>query len=162
MIEAHFSQVRELLENIKKDELSKYDTLKELVKGMIKIFRANPERSQVALIEFPLEIPEILEYKFELINANQKVIRELFHDSSKECNSEFDKYHAHIIGPAFISLIYSHFFGRRFHEVQTGINYDDEFYDHYAEIISTIFLTGIKGVVEKYKNQNEFKDSEIK
>jgi len=148
IISDHFQEIQNVLIKSIDGEMDRESKLRNVVKSMVGLIREHPHRSRIAFIEFPLDVPELLEYKKELMRENRKFIKEIFHGKNPQCDKDVFE-HANIIGPAFISLIYSHFLTHRHKFDDTQTKYDEAYFDNYCETISDLFLGGIKSVVDK-------------
>lgn len=153
IISEHFQEIQKvLIENID-DSLDRDTKLRNVVKAMVGLIREHPHRSRIAFIEFPLDVPELLEYKKELMRENRNFIKQIFHGKNPDCQKDVFE-HANTIGPAFISLVYSHFLTHRYECDDESPVYDDAYFDNYCDTISNLFLGGIKSVVEKIMTNN--------
>lgn len=82
-------------------------------------------------------------YGADTILKHIEFINDTFHKSSSAIN---DPIMRSIVGPAFISLIYSNFLIGQTSKGIYNVEFNDEYYDKYAEVIATMFLSGIRGL----------------
>lgn len=164
--EEYFNSMREIFSEAHSIEGDIQSRFKIITKRMIEYIRANVDLCKVVHSEIHIEIPELLDYKIELIKQNIEYSKKRFaedieHATHKENmhkkikekygEEEFKKkheiFHA-IISPAYIGMLFSHFMQKDFLTKLHNIDFDDEFYETYADIISSLFLKGISGITK--------------
>jgi len=128
--------------NLKIEESARY-----FISSVVSLLKRKTNICKVAMLEIPLEVPEIASFKLKLINENMKLTQ----DSMKEFFSANDKAEHIIIGPLFMSMIYSHFLFVEPSRNALGMKFDDRFYEKYVDIISNFALFGLTG----YKKNNK-------
>jgi len=150
----YYEKISYALKEIKEDENKLEIYFTKYTEILVNFFVEKRDYCRVAILELPLEHPEIAEYKLEMIKINRKYMREYL----KEKYYLLDKYQQVMIGPAFISLVFSNFLLSDLTRKTSKVNFDKKFYKKYSRTISTLFLYGMKGVVmENLKKKNEKK-----
>lgn len=145
--EVYFRKIGEILGTINEGEKSPEVFFTRYIKDLIDFFVEKKDYCRVAILELPIEHPEIKEYKVEMLKSHRKFIRE----NLRENFDILDKQQQGIIGPAFISLVFSNFLLGELIQKTSGIKFDKIFYKKYASTISTLFLSGIKGIAIENK-----------
>ena len=172
MIEEYFISVRHIILSAHEENDGQQARIKSLSVKLIRYIRDNMDLCKVVMNEIPYDLPEVLEYKIEMLKQNIDYSKERFkQDIKNDCkhkvihdkmranlgDEEFEYQHKlfHvIISPAYMSLIYSHFVQKDVIKKITDIEFDDKFYDYYAEIISALFYKGISGIMKGYMEEN--------
>jgi AcrR family transcriptional regulator len=141
-----------IIADVLKNDEPPEDSVRKIIRGLIRYVKENTAITMVAFNTIPIEIPEIADQKAaqvgQLIQAISGLMKRAHLDPE-------DKVLLSVIGPALLSMILAHF---RFKPVQSKafqIDFDDAFYDKYADTIETLFLYGIMGVAEKSQNKKE-------
>jgi AcrR family transcriptional regulator len=142
IIEEYFNLVGEILQDILDEKIPAEMELKKVIRCLVKLMSEKEDLCRVAILEMPLDVPEIAEYKLSLVKRNRKFIGEKL----KTGFDISDKMIHITIGHAFISLVYSNFLLGKMINKTTGIVMDEKYYDRYSEIITMIFLNGINGI----------------
>ncbi|MGA2296368.1 MAG: TetR family transcriptional regulator [FCB group bacterium] len=143
IIEEYFNDLKKIVTPLKDIESTPEDKMKAFIKELVLLIRTKTNLCKVAILEMPYDFPEITEFKLNLFMEHMKLIG---------CNFENiftgiqNKYKHIIIGPAFISMIFSHFIFADMINSAYKIEFDDKFYDTYAENIATLFLYGVKAI----------------
>lgn len=141
--EIYFKRIADILQNIDVDgghEVFFGSYLEQL----IEFFVDKRDYCRVAILELPIEHPEILDYKIKMININKSFVKRYL----KEKENILDKYEKTIIGPAFMGMAFSNFLLGELHKRMSNIEYDKKFYKEYTRVIRTLFFNGINGIVK--------------
>ena len=123
---------------------------------MVKLFVSEPDLCKVAIFEMPFDVPEITDFKIEKFLANMQLTKEKFHDHQTKVITKEQV----IIGPAMMGLIYSNFIFGKLVQKAYSFEFDENFYDDYADIISTLFLRGINGIHAEMKKKHSNENNE--
>ena len=117
------------------------ERIRKLVFILAELMKNKPDLFKVALIEFPLDYPEISKLKAEKLKSIiPSIYRKIFggfDDSFISENIRLD-----IVGPALTSIIFSHHLFKPMIESMEEHKYDEQFYHYYADYIADIFLHG--------------------
>jgi hypothetical protein len=97
----------------------------------------------VAFYALPLDIAEIADIKMEKISSLIKSVFGLFGWFNLDVD---DPVHLIVVGPALISMILTHFRYRPVQKQVYNVEFDDAFYERYAETLATLYLQGITGI----------------
>lgn len=131
------------------DNLSLDDQIRKLIKAIVELIKTNPDLCKVAFFELPYDVPEIAAFKAEKAAILKNIIAiPLSHKLGANID---DPQGLGIIGPAFISMIFSHFLLRDIVKHVFKFKSDEAFYERYADTLATIFLSGINGLAQTRK-----------
>jgi AcrR family transcriptional regulator len=145
--EVYFKKINEILGTINEGEKSPEVFFKRYIKELVEFFIAKKDYCRVAILEMPLEHKEITEFKVEMLKGHRKFIKE-----NLRANFDIlDRQQQGIIGPAFISLVFSNFLLGELIQKISNIKFDDSFYKKYADTISNLFLYGVHGIAKENK-----------
>jgi AcrR family transcriptional regulator len=150
IIEKYFGMVQKIIKENNELNLNREDRFRDLIKNMVKLFVTEPDLCKVAIFEMPFDVPEITNFKIEHFLANIKLTKEKFHEHH---NSEVVTKEQAIIGPALMGLIYSNFIFGKLLQKTYIFEFDENFYNSYADIISTLFLNGVNGIHSEMKKK---------
>ena len=125
-----------------------------LLETVIPFFRTHSREALIFATELPLDSSDITEFKAEKMKNLLNIFRTIFRNAGLPENAE-DKLLG-TIGPAFFSMVFSHFLFKPVTKATFGITADDEYYRLYTKILETMF----KGAVKEL--QATFKEGELK
>ncbi|MBM2814510.1 MAG: hypothetical protein HW421_1272 [Ignavibacteria bacterium] len=148
IIEEYFLNLKEVIEDIATRKLSTEENTRVFIHSVVDLIRSKPDLCKVAIIEMPYDVPEVREFKVEMLRQHISFIKENFHSIPMKLAPQ-DKYRHTIVGPVLISMIYSHFLFGNFALEANGISTGEDFYSNYSEVIATIFISGVKGLGHK-------------
>jgi AcrR family transcriptional regulator len=148
IIEEYFKDLDAIVERISHEKLSPDAGLKKLITELIVLIRTKQDFCKVAIAEMPFNVPEVEDLKVQLLAHHIKLIRASFHHAVSE---QDDPMQHVIIGPAFISLIFSHFLFGHIVQKAYDVTYDEEFFQKYSDQIATLFLFGMTGFAGQQK-----------
>lgn len=120
--------------------------LREAVRELVKLLMVYRQEVKVIATEFPLELPELAEYKAQHFREGlfpwlYPVMMELAQRSSRPIPIE-------IVGPAMGSMVVFHFMVRPVVERLFRMEFDDAFYERFPDEIANLFLYGVLGKPE--------------
>lgn len=145
IIRRYFNDMRSILQEAKNHQSNSEDAIKFLVQETVNLMKSKTFFCKVAIAEMPFNIPEFVDFKTEVIRMHIDYVRQTLEIANFFI---FEPQYQSIIGPAFISLLFSHFlFGPLIKKVW-DIEIDDQFFERYKETISTILLYGLNGFKE--------------
>lgn len=144
IINEYFSYVDNIALNVSQMNLPPRESLKEYICQMVNLIKEKEALCKVAIIEMPIELPEITAIKVELFKNNMKLMS---NNLSAGFKIEDPKQHI-IIGPALLSLIFSGFMFGNLIKKFSNDKLDDDFCKRYCETISALFLDGMSGFVK--------------
>lgn len=145
IIAEYFKDVEDIfIEDVDKN-LTKDELFRKRIKSTVNLIRRKTDICKIALMEMPYDVPEIRDFKIQMMTQHIDYIKKF---TNKPDSHRKDKGMHLIIGPAYLSLIYSNFiFGDLINSLY-NIELNDEFYDKYSDTIATIFLRGVKGLMQ--------------
>ncbi|MEI7484104.1 MAG: TetR family transcriptional regulator [Ignavibacteriota bacterium] len=151
IVTEYFSYVDDIALRVAEMKLPPRESLKEFICEMVNLIKDKEDLCKVAIIEMPIELPEITAVKVELLKNNMRLMSQSL---SAGFNINDPKQHI-IIGPAFLSLIFSGFmFGNLIKKISKDKR-DDDFCKRYCETISALFLDGMSGFVKSNKKEKK-------
>lgn len=149
LVEEYYQRVDEISVRVSGMNLSPKEAIKEFVSEMVNLIRREENLCKVGILEMPIEVPEIAKMKTARLRHNAKLIIGSLAEQFKILD-----YRQHvIIGPAFLSMIYSGFLFREIVDIVMNGKMNDEFFDNYSATISDLFLEGMKGITSKQKTK---------
>ena len=126
------------------------ECIQSIIYNIIDFVRANIDLTMVAYNALPLDIPDITELKVQRVHRLIQTISGLAHRLGLDPN---DWVLISIVGPSLLSIILTHFRLRPIQKEVLKIEFNDEYYERYKEIISTLFLYGVTGMAKKVKHR---------
>ncbi len=142
IISEYFGHFDEIAIRLAEEKLPPDELIRKFTCGLIELISSKPDICRVAIIELPIEIPEITNLKVRLLKNNMQLM-----SKSIALGFRIDDPSRHlIIGPAFLSMIFSHFLLGSIIKKASKEKFDSEFFKRYCETISELFLNGIKGM----------------
>ena len=141
-------QYLECIQNAIDDTLPPEVCVRSIISNIFKFVRNNTDLAMVAFNIMPLDIPEITNLKLKRIDMLIQAIGGLMTRFGLDPD---DRITISIIGPGLLSMILAHFRLRPIQKKYFDLKFDDVFYNRYQEIITTLFLDGITGVVKLNK-----------
>lgn len=151
IIKEYYSMMQEKIREINSLELPYEEHTKLFIKKLVGMIRSNKDLCKVALVEMAIDEPEIETFKIDMIKQHIEFVRSSF--STPMCNLPDFKYHS-IIGPGLMGLVFSNFLIGHLSNKVINIEFNDEFYEFYSEVIADMFLYGVTGLFEKHKSNN--------
>ena len=151
IIKTYFEEVDAIFRGIIEEHLDPVSSTKKIFREHVNLIRSKPDLCKVAIVEMPFDLPEIAEYKNEFFLSNHRVIEETFHRNKPIAEDPFYKC---VIGPAMISLVFSHFLVGHIVKTTCETEFDENFYERYSETISTLFLRGVMGIAEEERKKH--------
>ena len=157
IIEEYFRELQIIIKEVNCKQLSASDGLREMVSSMVALMQRETDLCKVAILELPFNIPEIEDFKIKMLIQHNRIVKDSFHSKKPVCEEPTQNV---IIGPALTGLIFSNFIFGNLLTKAYNIKLDDQFYKTYSDTISTLFLRGIKGVVENAKEFQNIKKND--
>jgi AcrR family transcriptional regulator len=146
IFEEHSSKFKDIMESSITDD--DFETnVRQFINGYINLIRKNRDLMMVWNSELNNDIPEVNDVKNEQLIRIKSNVNRLLHKIGLDFDRDVKL--LNIIGPAIIQMIYSHFVLGRLLDDNDHEPYDDKFYERYANMISEMVLTGMKGLIEK-------------
>ena len=120
------------------------------IHGAIRYFSRNIDRHRVAIIEFPFDVPEIVDLKTNYIRRLIALFHQnIFPPESAPPTSNHDAFPIAIIGPALGAMMSSFFLMSPIISKLRPVEITPAFIDWYADIISTLFLHGVPELLKR-------------
>lgn len=156
MVNYHFGSKQELLKEIvkkffdmmaeKAEEILGTNDLPELkmrrwIRAVVAEFREHREMVRTTITELPHDAPEIVQFKAEaisrLVNIFLNKVLPTFPESVR------NRIRPEIAGPSMMGAIAFHFLMRPVVERVFQVEFDDKFYDGYADELADLILYGL-------------------
>lgn len=150
IIDSFFIGYTNTIQRVLGDDLPLDNQIRKLVRTIVELIKTNPDLCKVAFFELPYDMPEIAAFKAEKVAVLKDIVALPL--SPKLGANIDDPRGLGIIGPAFISMIFSHFLLRDIVEKVFKFKCDEAFYERYADTLATIFLSGITGLAQARKH----------
>ena len=150
----YFNMIKSIIDK----KMPPEEKVRIFVRKIVEYLRTNLDITMIVFNSLPLDIPEIAEIKAERV---LKLIEEVKNGFFAEFNLDIDNpvlWSA--VGPSLLSIILAHFRFRIVQKNVLNIEFNDDFYSDFSNIVSTLFLDGIKGLgamnltVKGNKNEN--------
>lgn len=147
LIDVFFTEYERVIMNALKAPGTLEDKARRVIPAIVGFFGSNPNLVRIILTEFPMEMPEIAEFKAERVlrlkAMGEKIARI---DLSA---MPVDPAIPAILGPAGVSMISSHFLLKPVVENLELAELDEKFYRLYPKVITDLFLGGVTLVLQK-------------
>lgn len=152
IIRKYFDNVRKIFLRVSAENLPPDETIRKLVDEFVTLMRDKTIFCKVAITEMPFNLPEFADFKAEVIKMHIEYLYQTLEITKYWLISP--KYNP-IVGPAAISLIFSHFLFGPFIKRVWDIELDDDFYSFYSKTISTMLLEGLEGLKKMINQEDE-------
>jgi TetR/AcrR family transcriptional regulator len=124
--------------------------LRRLLRGAVEMFRANTELARVALLELPMDVEGLADFKAAQVRRMlddllPMVLPEVIARSPRPVEPA-------AFGPAVVSIIAWHFIMRPVIERIFERRFDEAFYEDYPEHIANLLLYGVLGTPPEESN----------
>lgn len=143
IIRRYFENVRGIIARIGSERLSPEEAIRKIVNEFVALMRDKTIFCKVAITEMPFNLPEFADFKAEIMKMHIEYLQQTLKITNQWLS--YPKYNP-IVGPAFISLVFSHFLFGPFIKKVWDIELNDEFYSTYSKVISTMLLEGLAGL----------------
>jgi TetR/AcrR family transcriptional regulator len=153
ILEHFFSRIHEI---VLKDFASDGPTelkVRRYFRSIIAYFREFPELVRVAMTELPHDTPGIVEFKAEHVRQIVTIFGSSFLPSLPEPVRKNIK--LEIVGPAIMGILSSHFIIRPVIMNAFNIEFDDSFYENYADELADLVLYGAFHVKDSAARQSK-------
>ena len=151
IISEHYGCLNNIFDELSKEILLPEDKFRLYIRKLVKHFTEKEYISKVAIFELPFDIPEIASFKIDILSRNMKRMRETI-DLCLEMPSQ--KKHT-IIGPAFITMLFSNFLFGPMIKRAFKVKFDSAFYDEYSDTLADLYLVGVKGIAKRQIANNK-------
>ncbi len=117
--------------------------MRNVICGLVNLLRENIELARVAILELPVDIPEMAKFKAERVRKIVALMTDevlpLLHEK-REGSVRIE-----IIGPAAIGGLFFHFLFRPVLENAFAVTFDDSFYEEFPHRLMDLLLYGTIG-----------------
>jgi AcrR family transcriptional regulator len=127
---------------------TKEESIKRLFKNIVSMVRAHTNICLIGFSDLPNNVPEVYELK---VNKTHQMMEMGNQISTKFCIDFCKDDISHILGPAMMSMLISHFTHKNFISQIYKIEFDNNYYDTYCNTLAELFLYGITGFSKEKK-----------
>lgn len=170
IIDAALKEYYRVVIAVYEQDIQPYERIKKIVKDLVGFFRKNRKLALVAFNMMPFDIPEIIDFRLDWISAHRQKMDKHFTELGLDKD---DIVQMNVVRGAVTTLILAHFQSvyiieniKQSHEKtkahQQIIEHDthleccsDEFYEKYAEALTTMYLYGIQGLASSKKTKRK-------
>ncbi len=119
------------------------ESIKRLFRNIVDMIRKNTNICLIGFSDLPNNVPEVYELKVNKTHQMMEIGNQI---STKFC-IDFSKKDelAHILGPAMMSMLISHFTHKNFISQIYKVEFDNLYYETYCNTLADLFLHGITG-----------------
>ncbi len=126
---------------------TKEESIKRLFRNIVEMIRNNTNICLIGFSDLPNNVPEVYELKVnkthKMMEIGNQISTKFFIDFSKKDEL------AHILGPAIMSMLISHFKHKNFISQIYNVEFDNTYYETYCKALAELFLYGITGLSER-------------
>ena len=128
---------------------SKEESIKRLFRNIVDMIRTHTNICLIGFSDLPNNVPEVYELKVNKTHQMMEIGNQI---STRFCIDFCKDELTHILGPAMMSMLISHFTHKNFISQIYKIEFDNTYYDTYSNTLAELFLYGITGFSTE-KNQ---------
>ncbi len=128
---------------------SKEESIKRLFRNIVDMIRTHTNICLIGFSDLPNNVPEVYELKVNKTHQMMEIGNQI---STKFCIDFCKDELTHILGPAMMSMLISHFTHKNFITQIYKIEFDNTYYVTYSNTLAELFLYGITGFSTE-KNQ---------
>jgi hypothetical protein len=128
---------------------SKEESIKRLFRNIVDMIRTHTNICLIGFSDLPNNVPEVYELKVNKTHQMMEIGNQI---SIKFCIDFCKDELTHIMGPAMMSMLISHFTHKNFITQIYKIEFDNTYYVTYSNTLAELFLYGITGFSTE-KNQ---------
>lgn len=132
------------------DTDTKEESIKRLFSNIVDMIRNNTHICLIGFSDLPNNVPEVYELKVNKTHQMMEIGNQI---STKFCIDFCKKDElTHILGPAMMSMLISHFTHKNFISQIYKVEFDNTYYETYCNTLAELFLYGITWFLNQ-KNQ---------
>ncbi len=155
LIQEFFTEYREIAVRAMGEGDSLEEKLQRFIRHVLAFFLANPERVRIFFIELPQEMPELVEFKGELIRQLIGGIRQRL--AGVFPFEQIDPQVLMSLFPSIIAILSSHCLLKPIIQSVGLASLDETFYRKYPEVITDLVLGGMGRVLERIR-KNDYRN----
>ena len=139
IIESFFDEYTKTIQSVYNAEEGPEENIRRIFKAIVLLLRKKTAYCKVGFFEMPNDVPEIAEMKAEKI----KIIANFATQILTNLGIEDKGYRrASMVGPALLSMLFSHFFIKQVVFSLTNLEFNDAYYEEYTQFLTELFLNG--------------------
>jgi AcrR family transcriptional regulator len=139
IIEDFFNDYLNTIQSNYDDTKSPEENIRKIFKAIVLLLRERTAYCKVGFFEMPNDVPEITEMKAEKIKTIAIIATNMLTNLGIK-DDGFKR--ASMLGPAILSMLFSHFLIKPVIHNLTHLEFNDEYYDEYTNLLTELFLTG--------------------
>ena len=143
-----FSEYSEKVRNIVNISSDPPLFISNLIEAAVPFFRAHSREAIIFASEMPVDSSDITEFKAVKMKELLYIFRTVFRKAGLP--EEIEDKLLGIIGPAFFSMVFSHFLFKPVASTSFGIVADNDFYMLYTKILKTMMTGAVKGLQDEF------------
>ena len=147
LLETIITEFFEGIQSIAEESLSgadlPEDKMRRYIHAMTAALRKDPNLVRVVITELPLDVPGILQIKAKQLGKMLEIFKQHLIPSLPE--QVRDRLRLEILGPASAGMLTFHFLLGPVIERAFQIQFNDDFYQDYADELTNLFLYGVLG-----------------
>ncbi|NVN93945.1 MAG: TetR/AcrR family transcriptional regulator [Bacteroidetes bacterium] len=125
---------------------TKEQSIKRMFHNIVSMIRNHTNICLIGFSDLPNNVPEVYDLKINKTNQMMEIGNQISTKFGIDfCRQEQN----HIIGPAMMSMLISHFTHKNFISQIYKVEFNDEYYDSYCNTLADLFLFGITGFLKK-------------
>lgn len=115
------------------------ENIRRIFKAIVSLLRDKTDYCKVGFFEMPNDVPEITEMKAEKIKNIAVIATQVLQNLGIEDKGYL---RASMVGPAILSMLFSHFLLKPVVHSITNLEFDEKYYKEYTTLLTELFLTG--------------------
>lgn len=143
IFENFFESYFGLLVRLENRSGTREEIMRSIAHEIVGFIRANTQLAMVFHNEYPLDMPELVEFKRSQITSLLTMLEGLLGRVGLMPQNKWD---LRIVGPAFFGSIMMHFRLTPLFKEFFSVDLDDAYYDRFAETLTVLFSGGIQSL----------------
>jgi AcrR family transcriptional regulator len=115
--------------------------LRRFLRGVVGVFRKNPDLVRIAITELPYDTPGIVEFRAERVTRMLGLVAGHVLPALPE--EVRQRIRLEVVGPAIVGMLTFHFLMRPVVKSVFQINFDSSFYENYADEVADLLMYGV-------------------
>lgn len=172
IIDAALQEYYRVVISVYEQKIPPYDRVRMIIKDLIAFFRNNRKLALVAFNLMPFDIPEIIDFRLDWVSAHREKMDRHFTEMGLDTE---DVVQMNVIRGVVTTLVLAHFqheymwenikhsagkseTARKIIRKDTKMNCSiDDYYEKYAEGLTTLYLYGVHGLTSTKNNKRRKK-----
>ncbi len=129
--------------------------MRRFIRSIVVLLQNNNDLVRIAFTELPFDMPEIAAFKAEHARKIAALFQNKFFSAMEGRLPR--PLRLEIVGPAFTGMVVSHFLLRPVLEEVFNTPFDEQFYEHYAEVMADLLFYGVLGTRREFHDEGDNK-----